>query len=84
LKRGPRSENSFSTTLASRRRENARRRLASVSTLASVISGSTTRRSSLAFGTVVRMVSCRSSEAAMLRSMARRCGALRDSWRPES
>ena len=43
--------------------------MASLSFLPSVISGSTTRRSSFAFGRVVRMVSCRSSETAMLRSM---------------
>ena len=40
------------------------------STLAIVINGSTTRRSSLAFGTVVRMVSCCSSEVAILRNIA--------------
>ena len=40
------------------------------STLAIVINGSTTRRSSLAFGTVVRMVSCRSNEVAILRNIA--------------
>jgi hypothetical protein len=51
---------------------------------ASVINGSTTRRNSFALGSVVRMVSCRSSDAAILRSIAWRCGALRDSWRPES
>jgi hypothetical protein len=33
----------------------------------------------LAFGTVVRIVSCRNSEVAMLRINAWRCEALRDS-----
>jgi len=41
--------------------------------------GSTTRRSSFAFGSVVRMVSCRSSETDMLRISACRCELLRDS-----
>ena len=49
--------NSFATTAVSRRREKARRRCASLSVLPKVIKGSTTRRSSLAFGRVVRMVS---------------------------
>jgi hypothetical protein len=47
--------------------------------LASVINGSTTRRNSLALGTVVRMVSCRSSEVAMLRNIAWRWEELRES-----
>ena len=53
--------------------------------LASVISGSTTRRSSLALGSVVLMASCVSSELHMLRSIARRCSdvrlSLRSPWR---
>ena len=42
-----------------------------------------TRRSSLALGTVVRMVSCLINEALMFLNMARRCGLLRLSGRPE-
>jgi hypothetical protein len=67
------------TTLTSRSRETPGGGATSVSILASVINGSTTRRSSLALGTVVRMVSCRSSEVAMLRNIAWRCEELRDS-----
>src|SRR5262245_25003178 len=48
------------------------------------MSGSTMRRSSFALGTVVRMVSCLSSEAAMFRNIAQRCGALRLNWRPDN
>src|SRR6185503_12230022 len=50
----------------------ARRRLASVGFLPSVIIGSTTRRSSFALGSVVLIVSCVRSELVMLRSIARR------------
>jgi hypothetical protein len=57
--------------------------LATLSSLASVISGSTTRRSSLAFGSVVLIVSCFSIDAAMLRNMALRCELLRPSLRPD-
>ena len=57
-------------------------RFATLSSLASVISGSTTRRSSLAFGTVVLIVSCFTIELAMLRNMALRCELLRPSRRP--
>src|SRR5215510_6066360 len=56
----------------SRRRSNARRRLASEAFLPSVITGSTTRRSSFAFGSVVRISSWRSSDTVMLRSIASR------------
>src|SRR4051812_3234528 len=56
----------------SRRRSNARRRFASEGFLPSVIIGSATRRSSFAFGSVVWISSCRSSETVMLRSMASR------------
>ena len=35
-------------------------------------------------GSVVRIVSCRRSDTDMLRIRARRCGLLRESWRPES
>ena len=52
-----------------------------VGSLASVIIGSTTRRSSLALGTVVLMASCSSSEFIMLRSIARRCALVRLSLR---
>ena len=50
----------------------ANRRLATVGVLASVIIGSTTRRSSLALGSVVLMISCLSSELVMFFSMAKR------------
>src|SRR3954465_9720979 len=56
----------------SRRRSKARRRLASVGFLPSVMIGSATLRSSLAFGSVVLIASCLSSETVMLRSIARR------------
>src|SRR2546425_4722485 len=56
----------------SRRRLKARRRLASVACLPSVIIGSTTRRSSFALGRVVWMISCFNSETVMFRSIARR------------
>ena len=67
--------------VAVRRRSKARRRLATVSTLARVIMRSTTRRSSLALGTVVLMTSCVSSEFIMLRSMAWRWALVRLSLR---
>src|SRR5215471_13612499 len=56
----------------SRRRLNARRRLASVGCLPSVRMGSTTRRSSFALGSVVCIASCRRSDTVMLRSIASR------------
>src|SRR5215471_10230163 len=56
----------------SRRRLNARRRLASVGRLPSVRMGSTTRRSSFALGRVVCIASCRRSDTVMLRSIASR------------
>jgi hypothetical protein len=56
----------------SRRRLKASRRLATLSCLASVISGSAWRRNSLAFGSVVLISSCSNSEADMLRNMALR------------
>ena len=59
----------------------ARRRLATVASLARVIMGSTTRRSSLALGKVVLMTSCAMSEFIMLRSIARRCSLVRLSLR---
>jgi tetrahydromethanopterin S-methyltransferase subunit E len=49
--------------------------------LASVISGSTTRRSSFAFGSVVLIRSWRSSEFDMLRSIASRWLVVRFSFR---
>ena len=52
-KRGPNSVNNLPTTSASRVRANAKRRFATLSLLASVIRGSTTRRSSFALATVV-------------------------------
>ena len=54
---------------------------ATVASFASVISGSTTRRSSLAFGTVVLIASCCSNELHMLRSIAWRCSLVRFSLR---
>src|SRR5947207_10864869 len=56
----------------SRSRSKARRRLASEGFLPRVIIGSTTRRSSFAFGSVVVISSCRRSETLMLRSIASR------------
>src|SRR5262245_44425413 len=56
----------------SRRRLNASRRFATEDCLPSVIIGSTTRRSSFALGSVVLIISCRSSEFVMFRSIARR------------
>src|SRR3954462_1030159 len=64
----------------SRRRSNARRRLASEGFLPSVIMGSATRRSSLAFGRVVLISSCRRSETVMFRSIDRRCAEVRLSF----
>ncbi|MNC94367.1 hypothetical protein D3C83_112030 [compost metagenome] len=58
------------TVARSRNRLNASRRFASDGDLPIVISGSTTRRNSFAFGSVVVMLSCRSSETAMLRNIA--------------
>src|SRR3954471_11513667 len=55
-----------------RSRSKASRRFASEGFLPSVIIGSATRRSSFAFGSVVWISSCRSSETVMLRSMASR------------
>ena len=72
LNRAPISVNSFPTASLSRRRSNAKRRFATLSSLARVISGSTTRRSSFAFGSVVLIVSCLNIDAAMLRNMALR------------
>src|SRR5690606_7640737 len=74
--------NSVPTASLSRRRENARRRLATLSTLPSVISGSATRRSSFAFGRVVLMSSCLISDAAMLVNMAWRWALVRLNLRP--
>ena len=56
----------------SRSRSNASRRLASDGFLPSVMIGSATRRSSLALGSVVLIISCLSSEMVMLRSIASR------------
>src|SRR2546422_7133275 len=58
--------------LRSRRRSNARRRLASEGFLPRVIIGSATRRSSFALGSVVRISSWRRSETVMFRSIASR------------
>jgi hypothetical protein len=52
-----------------------------VGSLASVMRGSTTRRSSLAFGTVVLIASCVMSELHMFRSIARRWELVRLSLR---
>src|SRR5258706_16296525 len=69
----------------SRRRLNARRLLASVGLLPSVMIGSATRRNSFAFGSVVLIASCFRSETVMLRSIARRWLlvrlSLRSPWR---
>src|SRR6185436_6589040 len=65
----------------SRSRSNARRRLASEGFLPSVIIGSTTRRSSFAFGSVVVISSWRSSDTDMLRNMASRWLVVRLSLR---
>jgi ATP-dependent DNA ligase len=75
----------FDTKLltALRKRLNAILRRATLSSLPSVISGSTTRRSSFAFGKVVRTSSCVSSEAARLRNIACRCDAFLLSLRPD-
>jgi hypothetical protein len=48
-----------------------------------VISGSATRRSSLAFGSVVRISSCLISEAAMLTNIASRWALVRLNLRPD-
>src|SRR3954469_8450908 len=56
----------------SRSRSKARRRLARLGFLPSVIIGSTTRRSSFALGSVVLISSWRSSDTVMLRSIASR------------
>src|SRR5437868_4480075 len=66
------SEKSSVTISRSRRRSYARRRLASVGVLPSVIIGSTTRRSSFALGRVVLITPWRSSDTVMLRSIAKR------------
>src|SRR5690606_12098666 len=81
--RGPRVVNRLPTASLSRRREKARRRLATLSVLARVISGSATRRSSLALGRVVRISSCLISEAAMLLNIASRCALVRLNLRPD-
>src|SRR5688572_24089165 len=78
------SSNSFTTSASSPSAMRARRRPASESALPSVMSGSTTRRSSLAFGSVVRIVSARMRAAHMFRISARRWELLRESWRPDS
>src|SRR5207342_316285 len=61
----------------------ARRRLATPSILPMVISGSATRRSSFAFGSVVRISSCLISDAAMLQNIASRLALVRLKLRPE-
>src|SRR5438874_3467534 len=68
----------------SRRRLNARRRLASDAILPRVIIGSTTRRSSFALGSVVVISSCRSSDTVILRSIASRWLEVRLSLRRPS
>src|SRR6185437_816468 len=79
----PSSTNSLPTACLSRRRAKARRRLATPSTLASVINGSATRRRSLALGRVVRISSCLISDAAMFLNMASRWELVRLSLRPD-
>ena len=83
MKRGPSSVNSRPTAASSRSRSNAMRRRLGPSCFASVINGSTTRRSSFAFGNVVRTVSCTNSDTAMLRYIAVRCGEFLPSLRPD-
>ena len=78
------SSNSFSTSASSRSVIQALRRPGSESFLPSVMSGSTTRRSSFAFGSVVRIVSTRMRAAHMFRISALRWELLRESWRPDS
>src|SRR5690606_7668546 len=56
---------------------------ATLSVLARVISGSATRRSSLALGSVVRISSCLISDAAMLVNIASRCALVRLNLRPD-
>src|SRR5690606_35110252 len=80
--RGPRVVNRLPTATLSRRREKARRRLATLSVLARVISGSATRRSSLALGRVVLISSCLNSDAAMLVNIAWRWALVRLNLRP--
>src|SRR5690606_7666268 len=80
--RGPRVVNRLPTASLSRRREKARRRLATLSTLARVTSGSATRRSSLALGRVVLISSCLNSDAAMLVNIAWRWALVRLNLRP--
>src|SRR5687767_4555801 len=48
-----------------------------------VISGSATRRSSFAFGSVVLISSCLNNDAAMLRNIASRCALVRLNLRPD-
>ena len=55
--------------------------VATVAFFASVMSGSATRRSSFALGSVVRIASCVKSELVMLRSIARRWLLVRFSFR---
>src|SRR3546814_18543884 len=81
--RSTRTDTLFPYTTLFRSRENARRRLATPSVLASVISGSATRRSSLALGRVVRISSCLISEAAMFSNIALRCALVRLNLRPD-
>src|ERR1041384_153872 len=64
----------------SRRRLKARRRLARLGFLPSVIIGSTTRRSSFALGSVVVISSWRRSDTVMLRSIASRWLVVRPSF----
>src|SRR5690625_7599594 len=67
----------------SRKRLKARRRAATLSSLARVISGSATRRSSLALGRVVLMISCSNRLDVMLRNIALRCDEVLFSLRPD-
>src|SRR3954470_5245522 len=64
----------------SRRRSKARRRLARLGFLPSVIIASATRRSSFAFGSVVVISSWRRSDTVMLRSIASRWLVVRPSF----
>src|SRR5687768_4483774 len=68
----------------SRSRSKARRRLARLGFLPSVIIGSTTRRSSFALGSVVVISSWRRSDTVMLRSIASRWLVVRPSFRSPS
>ena len=74
--------NNLPTVALLRKRLNARRRLATESSFAKVISGSATRRSSLALGRVVLMSSCSNSELVIFWNMALRWLLVRPNLTP--